>query len=86
MLPSCPAVKPLVSTYNLIPKHELLSDSEAKKVSEKFGVTIDKFPKILESDPQALKLKAHVGQLIAIERDKDSGTGEYQYYRYVVKG
>lgn len=76
----------MVSNYELIPKHELLSDSEAQKASKKFNVPLDKFPKILESDPQAIKLKAHAGQLIAIHRQKDDGTGEYLYYRFVVKG
>ncbi len=73
----------MVSEYNLIPKHELLSDSDAKAVAKKFNVSIDKFPGILESDPQAMKLKAHQGQLIRIHRN--DGT-DYICYRYVVKG
>jgi DNA-directed RNA polymerase subunit H (RpoH/RPB5) len=64
----------LVSDYNLVPKHELLSESETKSVAKKFNVSIDKFPRILESDPQ----------LIAIHRN--DGTENYLYYRYVVKG
>jgi DNA-directed RNA polymerase subunit H len=76
--------EPLVSDYNLIPKHELLSESEMKSIAKKFNVSPDRFPKILESDPQAVRLKARPGQLIAIHRN--DGTGEYLYYRYVVKG
>lgn len=74
----------MVSSYDLVPKHELLSDSEAKKVAKKFNVSIDKFPKILETDPQVVRLKAQPGQLISIGRN-ESGTN-YIYYRYVVKG
>lgn len=73
----------LVSEYNLISEHRLLSESDAKAVAKKFNVELNKFPKILESDPQAVKLNAHEGQLIEIHRN--DGTGNYLYYRYVVK-
>lgn len=74
----------MVYSYDPVPKHELLSDSEAKKVAKKFNVALDRFPRIFESDPQALALGAKPGQLIEITRN--DGTGNYQYYRYVVKG
>ena len=69
--------------YELIPEHELVSASEANKIAKKFGVQLEKFPKILESDPQVKKLNAKPGQLIAIHREDP--TGGYIYYRYVVK-
>ena len=74
----------MVKTPKLIPDHELLSASEVKKVSKKYGTPLEKFPKILESDPQAKKLNAKPGNLIAIHREDP--TGEYTYYRLVVKG
>ncbi len=74
----------MVSSYDLVPKHVLLSDSEAKKVAKKFNVTLDRFPKILESDAQAVKLGAKPGRLIEVTRN--DGNGNYLYYRYVVKG
>ena len=74
----------MASDYELVPEHELLSESDAKKVSKKFNTPLEKFPKMLESDPQAVKLKASTGQLIAIHRN-DSGK-KYIAYRYVVKG
>ena len=74
----------MVAPRELIPEHELLSDSAAKKVAKEYGVTPEKFPKILENDPQALKLNAKAGQLVAIHRIDP--TGKYTYYRYVVKG
>ncbi len=74
----------MVKTPELIPKHELLSASEAKKVIKKYSTPLEKFPKVLESDPQAKRLGAKPGNLIAIGR-KDP-TGSYTYYRLVVKG
>ena len=74
----------MASNYDLVPEHELLSESDAKKISKKFNTPLEKFPKILESDPQAVKLKATAGQLIGIHRDDDGK--KYVAYRYVVKG
>jgi len=45
---------------------------------------LEKFQKILESDPQAKKLGAKPGDLVAIHRDDP--TGSYINYRLVVKG
>lgn len=74
----------LVKTPKLIPEHELLSASEVKKVMKKFNAPLEKFPKLLESDPQAKRLNAKPGNLIAINREDP--TGKYSYYRLVVKG
>ncbi|MDE1865536.1 MAG: DNA-directed RNA polymerase subunit H [Candidatus Micrarchaeota archaeon] len=73
----------MVKTPELILKHEILSDSEAKKVSKKYNIGLDKFPRIVETDVQVQKLKGKPGDLVAISR-KDP-TGNYTYYRLVVK-
>ncbi|MCL5412435.1 MAG: DNA-directed RNA polymerase subunit H [Candidatus Marsarchaeota archaeon] len=70
-------------SYEPIPVHELLSESETAKVAKKFGISLDKFPKINEGDPQAKKIGAKAGQLVAIHREDP--TGKYTYYRYVVR-
>jgi DNA-directed RNA polymerase subunit H (RpoH/RPB5) len=62
----------------------LLSESEAKKIAKEFSITLDKFPKILESDPQIQKLGAKSGRLIQINRNDDGK--KYVAYRYVIKG
>ncbi|MEM0094390.1 MAG: DNA-directed RNA polymerase subunit RpoH/Rpb5 C-terminal domain-containing protein [Candidatus Micrarchaeaceae archaeon] len=67
----------------LLPRHELLSDDAAKQVLKELRTTIDKLPKILASDPQALALNAKPGQIIKIER-KDNGV-TYNFYRAVVE-
>ncbi len=68
----------------LIPEHKLLSVADAKKAMKKYNIPLEKFPKILESDPQAKSLGAKPGNLIAIHREDP--TGKYTYYRLVVKG
>jgi len=77
-------VKLLVHTPELIPEHKLLSASETKKIIAQFNTSLEKFPKILESDPQAKRLSAKPGNLILINRTDP--TGSYSYYRLVVKG
>jgi len=73
----------LVKTPKLIPEHKLLSASEAKKIVKQFNAPLEKFPKMLETDPQAKKLGAKPGNVIAIEREDP--TGDYPFYRLVVK-
>ena len=75
----------MVSTPpKLLLKHEKLSASEARKVAEKYRTPLDKFPRMLENDPQATKIGAKPGDLVAIHREEPHG-GAYTYYRLVVK-
>ena len=73
----------LVPPLELIPEHSILSESEAKKVANKFGIPMKKFPKILITDPQVKRIGAKPGDLIAIARNDPSG--RYTYYRIVEK-
>ncbi|MDE1851439.1 MAG: DNA-directed RNA polymerase subunit H [Candidatus Micrarchaeota archaeon] len=61
-----------------------MSDSDVKEMCKEKGITTDKLPKILSSDPQAVKLQAKPGDVLKIYRN-DSGN-EYLYYRIVVEG
>ena len=61
-----------------------MSAGEVEKMTAKYGITISNLPKILKSDPQAVKLQAQVGDVLEIERD-DFGK-KYLYYRQVVEG
>lgn len=74
----------MVKIPNLTPEHRLLSAGEAKKAAKKYDISLDRFPKIVESDPQVRALGAKQGDLIAVHRDDP--TGKYIYYRLVVKG
>ena len=74
----------MAAPRELIPEHELVSDSEAKKLVKEYNIPLEKFPKMVASDPQAKKLGAQPGQLVRIKRQDP--TGKYTYYRYVVQG
>lgn len=68
----------------LLLEHRLLTDSEAKEISERFGVPINRFPKIYSSDPQVVKIGGTPGKLVAISREDPAG--RYTYYRYIIEG
>ncbi|MFH2106396.1 MAG: DNA-directed RNA polymerase subunit RpoH/Rpb5 C-terminal domain-containing protein [Candidatus Micrarchaeota archaeon] len=68
--------------YELVPKMEILSESEKKKVLVKFGINDKQLPKLRSSDPEAKALKANVGDLIKVLRN--DSTGEYVAYRLVI--
>ncbi len=67
----------------LVPKHEILSEEEKKKLLERLGIKEKELPKILESDPAVRALGAKKGDVIRITR-KSPTAGEYYYYRLVV--
>ena len=67
----------------LVPKHEILSEEEKKKLLERHGIKEKELPKILESDPAVRALGAKKGDVIRITR-KSQTAGEYYYYRLVV--
>ena len=73
-----------VMKHELVPRHELLSDEEARGILERYGVTPDQLPKILASDAVARAVRAKPGQIIQIKR-KSPTAGEHVAYRYVVE-
>ena len=75
----------IVSIENLlVPKHEILSDNEVKKVLQELNTVADKLPRILNTDP-ALAGKAKPGQVVKIYREESRGK-KYLYYRIVIEG
>ena len=74
----------LKSDHELIPVHELMSEKEVKELLQTLNLTIDSLPRILESDPQAIRLEAKAGRVIKIYRR--DGKRETPYYRAVVEG
>lgn len=73
-----------VMKHELVPRHELLSDEEARRTLEQYGVTPDQLPKILASDAVARAIRAKPGQVIRVKR-KSPTAGEHVAYRYVVE-
>ena len=71
-----------MNSPKLLLEHKVLSDSEAKKASEKYKIPLNKFPKINLKDPQVVKIGAQAGQLIAVKRIEWGKS--YTYYRVVI--
>lgn len=69
--------------HTLVPKHEILSDSEAKKVLDSYNITVTELPKIKQDDPAIKDEDAKPGQVVRITRDSMS-SGEAVFYRTVI--
>lgn len=77
-------LKKIILSHSLVPKHEILSEEEAKKVIEKYaGGDKYKLPYIKKTDPIVRALGAKVGDVIKITR-KSPTAGESVYYRLVI--
>jgi DNA-directed RNA polymerase subunit H len=74
-----------VTTHQLVPKHEVLTQDEKKEVMEMFNIDKEKLPKILDSDPVCKDIGAKKGDVLRIRR-KSETAGENVYYRVVVAG
>lgn len=67
----------------LVPKHEKISESEAKKVMEEYLAKKSQLPIIFKSDTIARWLGLRHGDTVKITRFNDT-SGEYYYYRNCV--
>ncbi len=76
--------KETLLNHELVPKHEVLSEEEAEKVLEEYGITKEELPKIYKNDPVAKAIEAEVGEVLEITR-KSPTAGKSKYYRVVVK-
>lgn len=73
-----------VMKHELVPRHEVLSDEEARAILEKYAVTPDQLPKVYATDPVARAVRAAPGKIIRIKR-KSPTAGESIAYRYVIE-
>ena len=72
-----------ILNHELVPKMEVLSESQKQKIKEEYSITEDgQFPKIKSTDPAVSALGANPGDLIKIHRKEH--TGKVVYYRIVV--
>ena len=69
--------------HQLVPKHEILTEEERKKVLEKYKVQPYQLPQIKASDPAVKVIGAKPGDILRIIR-KSPTAGEHIAYRYVV--
>lgn len=74
-----------VTDHIYVPKHEVLSEKEAREVLKRFNVKPEQLPYILSSDPAVQEIGAKPGDIIRITR-KSGTAGISVYYRLVVEG
>ena len=72
-----------VSTHTLVPKHELVTDTERKELYEYYAAKPGDFPKILITDPAIRHLAVKEGDVIRITRDSATA-GSAIFYRVVI--
>jgi DNA-directed RNA polymerase I, II, and III subunit RPABC1 len=71
-----------VTHHEIVPKHILLTEEEAKKVLDEFQATKSQLPKLLHTDPIAKYYGMKPGDICKIVRNSQM-TGESDYYRMV---
>ena len=70
--------------HTLVPKHTKLTKEEAKKLLEKYNITIKELPKIKKADQGIRHLNAKIGDIIKIERNSPTAK-KTTYFRSVIK-
>ena len=67
-----------------VPKHEIMTRTEAEGVLEKYHCKATDLPLIFVNDPAIIAIGVKPGDTIKITR-KSATAGESSYYRYVVE-
>lgn len=70
--------------HNLVPKHEILTPEETKKLLIQYKVKPYQLPRIKASDPAVKAIGAKPGDILRIVRESPTA-GEHFAYRYVVE-
>jgi len=73
-----------IMNHDLVPLHIIVSDDEKKELFEKYNITPDQLPKILDSDPVSISIGAKPGQIVKIVR-KSHTAKEAVAYRFVIE-
>jgi DNA-directed RNA polymerase subunit H len=73
-----------IMSHELVPQHIIISEEEKKELFEKYDITPDQLPKILDTDPVAIAIGAKPGQFIKVIR-KSHTAREAVAYRLVVE-
>ncbi len=71
-----------VLNHELVPRHEILSDAEAKKIMKKYGLVEKQLPYLLIHDPVAKAVCAKPGQIVKVTRDSPT-SGVVVTYRLI---
>lgn len=70
--------------HTLIPKHEIMEEEEVEKLLERYQITKDKLPRILQTDPAIEEMEPKLGDVIKITRYEHE-IGKTPYYRLVIR-
>ncbi len=73
-----------VTDHVLVPKHEILSEEDKRRILTQYNATEDQFPFLFSIDPVVREIGAKPGDMVKITRVSDTA-GETTYYRYVVE-
>lgn len=68
-----------------MPKIKKLSAKDAKKVMDKYQLSVKELPSILSSDTALIGMDIEEGDIIEIERESPTA-GKTKFYRGVVNG
>lgn len=77
-------VKLEIWKHVLVPKHEIATEEEVKRLYEEYNISFENLPKIYVYDPAIKHLNAKPGDVIKITR-KSKIAGETIYYRGVIE-
>ena len=73
-----------IMEHTLVPLHIIISENERKELFEKYKITSDQLPKIMNTDPVSISIDAQPGQIVRIIR-KSRTAKEAVAYRLVVE-
>ena len=78
-----------IQNHNLVPKHEVISESEKELLQQTSDFNINDLPKIKITDPVVKELSKDseiaIGDVLRITR-KSKTAGEFISYRIVIEG
>ncbi|MEM0214816.1 MAG: DNA-directed RNA polymerase subunit H [Archaeoglobaceae archaeon] len=77
-------MKVSLQDHVLVPKHEILEESEAEELLKLLGVSKEQLPKIKATDPIVKEIGAKPGDIIKITR-KSHTAGFSIFYRLVIE-
>ncbi len=70
--------------HELVPKHEVMEESEVKELLDTYKIKKEQIPKIKISDAVIKEIKAEVGDVVKITRQSRIA-GKYISYRLVTE-
>jgi len=73
-----------IMSHELVPQHMIISEDEIKELFDKYEITPDQLPKILDTDPVSIAIGAKPGQFVKVIR-KSHTAKEAVAYRLVIE-